>query len=253
MEDHPKMFCNPDTASFLCPALVPMRCTCVLSQDGIMADFSITLQYFTAFERYNELCLQMKHHQRNAESNRKFEKWGGHLTFSQGGGMLVTPIDVSGHWWDLKKKRGEPWDFDIAVSFSPAAVKAYCFLLWMFGSNQPLSETSSLQILACLYLPPSCQEPSSPTPNAFFSPQSLWSPTTCSPFLPPFIALNSFDLSYLYLTLALAPCSGFTLGVACSEHCGVLSTAWSNVAEAWGRLVGGFFPWQLSDVCSSAV
>lgn len=25
--------------AFSCPALVPMRCTCVLSQDGIMADF----------------------------------------------------------------------------------------------------------------------------------------------------------------------------------------------------------------------
>lgn len=36
----------------------------------------------------------------------------------------------------------------------------------------------------------------------------------------------------LPLTPALTPYSGFILEMACSEHCGVLRTAWSNVDEA---------------------
>lgn len=37
----------------------------------------------------------------------------------------------------------------------------------------------------------------------------------------------------LHLIPAVAPSSGLTLGMACSEHCGVLKTAWSNVDVAW--------------------
>lgn len=40
--------------------------------------------------------------------------------------------------------------------------------------------------------------------------------------------------------------------MACSEHCGVLRTAWSNVDEAWGSPVGGLRPELLSDVSLSA-
>lgn len=47
----------------------------------------------------------------------------------------------------------------------------------------------------------------------------------------------------LYLIPAVAPHSGLTLGTACSEHCGVLRTAWSNVDEAWEAQSGGSMPW----------
>lgn len=40
--------------------------------------------------------------------------------------------------------------------------------------------------------------------------------------------------------------------MACSEHCGVLRTAWSNVDEAWGIPVVGLRPELLSDVSLSA-
>lgn len=47
------------------------------------------------------------------------------------------------------------------------------------------------------------------------------------------------------------PCSGLILGMACSEHCGVLRTAWSNVDVAWGSPVVGLCPELLSDVSLS--
>lgn len=56
----------------------------------------------------------------------------------------------------------------------------------------------------------------------------------------------------LHLGLALTPCSGSILGMACSEHCGVLRSAWSNVDEAWGSPVRGLCPELLSDVSLSA-
>lgn len=43
----------------------------------------------------------------------------------------------------------------------------------MFGSNQSLPDTLSLQLLTCLYLPPSCHKPPSPPSTAFFPQQSL--------------------------------------------------------------------------------
>lgn len=48
------------------------------------------------------------------------------------------------------------------------------------------------------------------------------------------------------------PCSGSILGMACSEHCGVLRTAWSNVDEAWGSQSGVNTLNSLSDVSLSA-
>lgn len=51
-------------------------------------------------------------------------------------------------WTLMKPVRilGESRDFDNTISPPLAAAKAYCFLLWMFGSNQPLPNTLSLQL-----------------------------------------------------------------------------------------------------------
>lgn len=50
----------------------------------------------------------------------------------------------------------------------------------------------------------------------------------------------------LPLVWGQCPHSGSILGMACSEHCGVLRTAWSNVDEAWGSQSGGSTPWTLA-------
>lgn len=86
------MFCNPHNASFFLPCTGSYAMYMCTLSGWNYGRLSFKLQYFTVFERYNELCLQLKHHQRNAESNRKFKRWGGHLTFSQGREMLVTPF-----------------------------------------------------------------------------------------------------------------------------------------------------------------
>lgn len=172
---------------------------------------------------------------------------------------------------------GESWDFDNTVSSPPAAAKAKCFLLWMFGSNQSLPDTLSLQLLTRLYFPQAAT--SHPLlPRLPFSPRSpiftWWSLWTCFVFiysLKRFTIASSGFFSFchsfncflrvmptpiypqtLHLTPALTPCSGSILGMACSEHCGVLRTAWSNVDEAWGSPVGFLCPELLSDVSLSA-
>lgn len=122
----------------------------------------------------------------------------------------------------------------------------------MFGSNQPLPETLSLQLLTCLYLPPKLPGATLTKPQMPFFTHSHDKVYGLVLLFVPLTALTSCHVSYMHLTLALTPCSGLTLGLARSEHCGVLSTAWSNVDEAWGRSVGCFSPRQLSDVCWSA-
>lgn len=163
-------------------------------------------------------------------------------------------------WTLMKPVRilGESRDFDNTISPPLAAAKAYCFLLWMFGSNQPLPNTLSLQlhIPASLYpkLPlailssPNCLFPmvTHPTDNfVFFS----FLPHSFNFFLRVIPTLLYPQAVY---PSALAPCSGSTLRIACSEHCGVLWTAWSNVDEARGSSVGGRSPELLSDVSQSA-
>lgn len=115
----------------------------------------------------------------------------------------------------------------------------------MFGSNQSLPDTLSLQPLTFSYLPraatchhllpqlPSPYRHPSPIPptNAAFSQWSLTYFSTC--FFPPRVMLALLYSLILHLIPAAAPHSGLPLGMACSEHCGVLKTAWSNVDEAW--------------------
>lgn len=92
-QDHHKMFLNPETASFSCPALVPIWCTRALSQDGIQQTFQSHCRISQYLKVQRALsATEVKCHQRNAESKRKFKRWGGCLTFSQGGEMLVTPV-----------------------------------------------------------------------------------------------------------------------------------------------------------------
>ncbi len=180
-----------------------------------------------------------------------------------------------------------PWDFDNTFTSPPAVAKAKCFLLWMFGNNQSLSDTLSLQLLTCLYMPQAATSRPLP-PHYLFPPRFIyptdclftwwWSLWTCSVFI---YSLKRFTMAYssilfciyffphsfncflrvrptliypqtLDLGPALTPYSGSVLGMACSEHCGVLRTAWSNVDEARGRPVGGLRPELLSDVSLSA-
>lgn len=145
---------------------------------------------------------------------------------------------------------------------------AFCFECLV--ATSPYLITLSLQLLTCLYLPQAATS-HLPLPKLPFPPPSPIPPTASScvdevcglyrlffkrftiafsgifffSFLP-----HSFNrillvmpipifLQTLHLTLAQTPCRP-----CCSEHCGVLRTAWSNVDEARGsplRGVGGVY------------
>lgn len=250
-----------------CKLFALHRCLCdvhvyINSQDGS----SRLCNLLTAFEGHKELCLQPEPQLRNAESAREIER----------GGEDTTPSSKDHHachsnfsrWTLMKPYRilGGSSDIDKSVSSPSAAAKAYCFLLWMFGSNQSLPDILSLQLLTCLYLPPKL-------PQAILSPPTAFSPHSHQssqgqvmiksvdmariPFFRThsvnFISFDTLIPIYrqtLHLIPSLAPCSGSTLRVACSEHCGVLKTAWSNVNEAWGFVPYYFF--FFSDVSWSA-
>lgn len=94
------------------------------------------------------------------------------------------------NWWRLdsdqavqkeKKKKeetvAESCGFENTVSSPPAAAKANCSLLWMFGSNQSLPNTLSLQPLTYFYLPraATCHHllPQLPSPHIHTSTISL--------------------------------------------------------------------------------
>lgn len=63
-----------------------------------------------------------------------------------------------------------------------------------------------------------------------------------------FCVLTHLFFLTLHLIPTAAPRSGLTLGMACSEHCGVLRTAWSNVDEAWEAQLWVHAPELFSDV-----
>ena len=236
--------------------------------------FVITLYLLTAFEGHRELHLQLEPQLRNAEHTGKMKRWEdtSHPPEDHRGESPVElACDSAFSQWILTKPYrilGESWDLNNTFSAPPAAAKAWCFLLWMFGSNQSLPDTLSLQLLTCLYLPPKPPRAIlSSSPTAFFPTVthptdclftgwwSLWThffiyslkrfTITCFFFF--FLtALTAFCVSCpplftrqtLPLTPALTPDAGAGRGTACSEHCGVLRTAWSNVDEAWGSPVG---------------
>lgn len=219
------------------------------------ASFATTLHLLTAFEGHWELHLQAEHQMKNAESTREMKRWedSSHSPEDNSGETFGT----LNQWTLMKPVRilGESRDFDNTISPPLAAAKASCFLLWMFGSNQPLPNTLSLQLHTCFSLPQAatCQ---SLLPRLPFFP---WSriPLRTFCFLP-----HSFNFflrvipTLLYPQAVyppiLAPCSGSTLRIACSEHCGMLWTAWSNVDEAQGSSEGAQSSKLLSDVSQSA-
>lgn len=159
-----------DTASFLPCTDAYVMCTRTSTLRMEAADFAITLQLLTAFEGHKELCLQPEPQLRNAESAREIER----------GGEDTTPSSKDHHachsnfsrWTLMKPYRilGGSWDIDKSVSSPSAAAKACCFLLWMFGSNQSLPDTLSLQLLTCLYLPPKLPQAILSSPNCLFPP-----------------------------------------------------------------------------------
>lgn len=127
----------------------------------------------------------------------------------------------------------------------------------MFGSNQSLPSTLSLQILTCLYLPHAARSHLLLPKPPFFVTMKFVNMLCFHSFSEEihyniliFFLLHSFkwfllDIPItiypqtLTLSSTLTPCPGSVLGVACSEHCGMLlRTAWSNVDEAWGNPVG---------------
>lgn len=121
------------------------------------ASFVITLFLLTALEGHREFHLQPEPQLRNAESTRKMERWEvtSHSPEDHTGespAELALWIRIQSVDSDESEYRIlESQDFDNTFSSLPAAAKAWCFLLWMFGSNQSLPDTLSLQLLTCLY------------------------------------------------------------------------------------------------------
>ena len=176
-----------DTASF-CPAQVAIAvrmCTWTLS-GWKQHPFAITLYLLTAFEGHRELHLQLEPQLRNAERTGKMERWEdtSHPPEDHRGESPVElACDFAFSQWILTKPYrilGESWDLNNTFSAPPAAAKAWCFLLWMFGSNQSLPDTLSLQLLTCLYLPPQAATSHSLLPQLPFYPQSPIPPTASS-------------------------------------------------------------------------
>lgn len=141
----------------------------------------------------------------------------------------------------------------------------------MFGSNQSLPDSLSLQLLTRLHLPQAAtSRPLLPQlPFSSRSPilltASSCDDTVCEPVLLIIYSQKRLPVTYSCIFFlfpsvvptpiypqTLTPCSGSILGMACSEHCGVLRTAWSNVDVAWVSPVRGLHPELLSDVSRSA-
>lgn len=147
------------------------------------ASFAITLKLLTAFARTQRASSQTRSPTENCREQQKDGEMRGYLILSHGSprgrvqlSWLMTPPSVSGLRWNLKKIFGESRDFN-TISSPPAAAKAWCFLLWMFGSNQSLPDNFEFTTAHLLVPAPSCHEPSSLSQTAF-SP-TVTHPTDC--------------------------------------------------------------------------
>lgn len=256
------------------------------------ASFAFTLYLLTAFEGHRELHLQPEPQLRNAESTGKMKRWKDTSHSPEdhrGENPAELACDSAFSQWTLMKPYRileESWDFDNTFSSPPAAAKAYAFCFeclvatspylipWVYNCSLactcPKLPRAVLSSPNCLFFP---SRSPIPTDCLFTWWWSLW---TCSVFIyslrdsllqtPAYFSFlpHSFNCFLRVMpapiypwTLPLTPRSDppaqdWSWEMACSEHCGVLRTAWSNVDEAWGSPVGGRRPELLSDVSLSA-
>lgn len=190
------------------------------------------------------------------------------------GSCLILMRLVNGLWWNLTESKERS-------SLSLLQHKPKCFLLWMFGSNQSLPSTLSLQMLLYLYWTLAATSHLLPKPLFLPCYPSMWLPIHVTKMFVDLFCVNFFFLKEIHYSMlwrfdflffyhsfncfmlcrptsiypqavtptpALIPYPGYVLVMACSEHCGVLRTAWSNVDKAWGGTIGGLHPETSSDV-----
>lgn len=127
-----------------------------LSQDGRR---TICNSSIFAWRAHKELYLLQESQLRRTETTGRYGgKMGRCFTFSWAsqrvecswGGFI---------WWTLKIPYRVFGEILISLFLLLFAATAKRFLLWMFGSNQSLPDTLSLQIITCLYLFPAATKP----------------------------------------------------------------------------------------------
>lgn len=119
-----------------------------------IASVAIGLHLVAALEEHGELWLQTKNQLRKwREAQKEAHSCTDSWCSPEVHGW--TTLWTRGAWTLTKtyKTVAESCGFDNTISSPPAAAKTNCSLLWMFGSNQSLPDTLSLQLLTFSNLP----------------------------------------------------------------------------------------------------